>query len=614
MTGDLRASDGRRGSDRLHGNPLRVDRASDVLRGIVVAALLAVLLFGGVDREADDVADVVHVDAGETRAFVPASLLVRATVAPPDAHELDVLASLAAGAPLIAALPPAPVIIASAPQRLVAGRAAALPFELAGDAGTIARVELRDANDNLLDSARVGIGAEGTARAAFRVRPAGPGWHEWRIVGDGGDTGDRGDGGDGGAVRAAGASGTVFTGGWAVEAREPRVLVAAGPATPEARFVVAALEESGVSVELRQPLGHGLAAGGLGATMPATAEALREYDVVIVLDGAYLDAPRRAALARYATDLGGGVLLALADTLLQRLGLAAGPQPPPRSVGPAALYWQAPAELASLPGGSGRTGGGGSAGIGTGGGSGGGTGAGAVTADVTAGAAEPISVASGATPAAWTGDNSANAWAAAVLVLRGTGAGRSAALALRETWRWRVAGGWVDEHREFWRSLVDWLSPAPDGPVVATPHANVAPGLPVRASVEGATSGGLVLRRPDGRTESLRLNPGLGAGPALIAFLPVDTGIHAMATPDGRTVAAVRAGRTTPSDAAALLALRAAASGGRAVPAAALADTLTARAAMLPPHRPAASRTLLFALLIAAALADWSLRRLRGRA
>jgi hypothetical protein len=574
-------------SDVLRGNPLRIDHASEVLRGIVIVALLAVLLFGGADREADSAASVVRIEAGETRAVVPASLLVRATTLPPDPHELDVLASLAAGAPLIAALPAAPGIVASAPQRLVAGRAAALPFELTVDAGAIARVELRAANDDLLDSARVRIGANGTARAAFRIRPVRDGWHEWRIV-------------------VAGS--VAFTGGWAVAAREPRVLVAAGPATPEARFVVAALEESGATVELRQPLGHGLTAGGAGATMPATAEALREYDVVIVLDGAHLDAARRAALTRYATDHGGGVLLAIADTLLQRTGLAAGPQPSPRSVMPDALYWQAPAELARLPGGTGEA-----RSPGARPGTSAGASSEAARADVAAGAAEPIAVAAGATPAAWTGD-SANARAEAVLVLRAAGAGRSAALGVRETWRWRVAGGWIDEHREFWRSLVDWLSPAPAGSVITTPNAHVAGGLPVRAHVEGATGASLVLRRPDGRTEALPLQPGLAAGAAHMAFLPVDTGIHAIATADGRTLAAVRAGRTPPRDAAALLALRAAGSGGRAVDSAALSDTLTARAAMLPPHRPAWSRDVLFALLATAALADWSLRRFRGRA
>jgi hypothetical protein len=573
-------------SDAVRGNRLPVDRVSDVLRVVVVVGLLAALLFRVAERDADSADDVVRIEAGETRAVVPAALLVRATTMAPDPHEMDVLASLAAGAPLIAALPPAPGVVASSPLRLVAGRAAALPFELAGDAGAIARVELRTANDDLLDSARVTIGADGTARAAFRVRPARDGWHEWRIVADTDEA----------------ANNVALTGGWAAASREPRVLVAAGPATPESRFVVTALEESGATVELRQPLGHGLAAGGSGATLPSSAQALREYDVVIVLDGAYLDAARRAALTDYANVLGGGVLLALADSLLQRMGLAQGPQPASRSVTPDALYWQVPAELARLPGEAGspppagadaRTG--------------------RARTDVVAGAAEPIAVASGATSAAWSGD-SANANAEAVLVLRPAGTGRIAGLAIRETWRWRVAGGWVDEHREFWRALVDWLSPAPEDPVVTIPHTHFAEGLPVRAQVEGATNGSLVLQRPDGRTEPLPLSSGPANGGAYIAFVPVDTGVHTIATADGRTVAAVHAGRTALSDAAALLALRAADSGGRAVDSAALADTLTARAAIVPSERPAWGRAALFTLLLAAALADWCVRRLRGRA
>src|SRR5690606_18036927 len=148
----------------------------------------------------------------------------------------------------------------------------------------------------------------GRSRGAFRVRPAREGWHEW-------------------TVRAASASRT--TGTWALPERAPNVLIVAGPPSPESRFAARALEEAGIEVELRQPLGRGLTAGAVAESLPTDPTELAVFAVVIARHGAPLDAGRRAALEHYVTEQGGGVLIAARDALLARLGLAAGTQPPP---------------------------------------------------------------------------------------------------------------------------------------------------------------------------------------------------------------------------------------------------------------------------------------------
>jgi hypothetical protein len=208
--------------------------------------------------------------------------------------------------------------------------------------------------------------------------------------------------------------------------------------------------------------------------------------------------------------------------------------------------------------------------------------------------------------------------------MRGVGHGRSAALGLRETWRWRVAGAAGDEHREFWRSVVDWLAPPATDLRIDTPRPVSAAGLPVTVDVEARGTPPLLrLRRPDGTLETLATAPGGGPHHARLAFLPADTGVHTLIAEHGAAEAAVHVAPRGGTDlstgsshapprigeAGALLALVADASGGRALPAAelqsAVRNRLTARPT-LPWRLP------LLLLLLGIATADWAIRRLRG--
>jgi hypothetical protein len=513
---------------------------SDVLRALVLALVaLALLLPDRVEDSAD-------------------AVIVRAVAAPPDDRALDSLAAAAAHRPLLAALPDAPALTVSAPYPLVVGRAAALSFAVRATPGAEQRILLRDADAHAIDSTAVRLDTRGTGSAAFRVRPDREGWYEWRIDAAG-------------QQQSAGA--------WAVDAAPPRVLIVAGAAGPESGYIAAALEESGAVVELRQPLGHGLAAGGAAITLPASATGLEPWDVVIVLPGTTLDAARRAALASFV-ESGGGMLLAARDELLYTFGLVTGAQPPARALSADSIEWHLPAELAGLAPGR------------------------------LSGVVEPLAGPVGA----FSGGalRGAGAGEAAPLVLRWSGSGRVAGVALRETWRWRIEGGDLAGHREFWRSLVDWLAPVPT-PYAADARGGVVPvGLPTLLELV-ASAGVPDLHRPDGAVEPIAVQSAADRSLARVAFVAADTGVHVLRTQAGAVIAAVRATAAAAHEPAARLALLAAASGGRAVPRDQVADSVAARAATSP-VRAGPWRAAVFVLLLALAFADWVLRRVRGQA
>lgn len=531
---------------------------SDLLRLLVVAGVVLALVLG-VERERTSRGGVLRID--DVFMFTDASLLVRSSIEPPDARALDAIAGMAARTPLFAALPPAPRLALSLPQQLMAGRATGLVFAINGAAGARARLHLLDDAGAVVDSAEVTLDGRGHGEGAFRVRPVREGWHEW-------------------TVRAAGETRTA--GMWALPERALRVLIAAGPPAPESRFVARVLEETGVEVELRQPFGRGLTAGAAPASLPAEPTELAEYDVVIVLHGATLDAGRRAALERYASEHGGGVLIGARDPLLERLGLAAGAQPDSRTIAADDLRWSLPPELVRLPPFTGAS------------------------------AAEPMTAAPGALVAATAADG------AALLVMRGVGHGRGAALGLRETWRWRVAGAAGDEHREFWRSVVDWLAPPASDLRIETPHAVSPAALPVTVDVESRGAPPPIrLRRPDGTLETLATAPGGGPHHTRLAFLPTDTGVYTLITEQGAAEAAVHVapggGSPAPEqhngETSALLALAADASGGRALPAAELESAVRTR---LAGHQTLPWRLPLLLVILGIATVDWAVRRLRG--
>lgn len=483
------------------------------------------------------------------------ALLVRASDDPPGEAELDALAAAAARAPLLARLPDTVTLVrADAPRRPRAGRAAAIPFRVLAPGRDSVLVRLGDAS-GALDSLRLAPGPDGAAAGAFRVRPPRPGWREW-------------------TVEAAGR--TARTGALVAPGGEPRVLVAAGAPSWESRFVVRALEESGVAVDLAQPLGRGLAVRQGEGGVPADPAALARFDAVLVLEGAGLTDAQRAALAGYVSRLGGGVLT------------VGGPGAPEvAEVAGGRIRWALPAELSALPG---------------------------------------VRVRSAAAPLGDAGPGAvvaADAPGGSLLALRPAGRGRTAALGLTETWRWRMEAGRVAEHREFWRSLVDWLASAPRDPVsLEVPRPVGAVGTPaevrVFATEPDAPPRAITLARPDGRRETLRAVPDpRRPGTLLARFVPGRRGVHTLAAGDAPPAAGFLADSAPDApDPWARLALLAGRSGGAALPGAAFAAERSRREAERSPRDGATPpwRWLLAAVAALLAVAEWTLRRLGGRA
>ncbi|HYJ78317.1 MAG TPA: hypothetical protein VEW03_01840 [Longimicrobiaceae bacterium] len=549
--------------------------SAGLLRALVLAILAAALLLPQPWRTPDPAPPGVFWLDAESSAdsllvgTAPA-LVARESSVPPAPAELDVLAEASRRAPLYAALPPGVRLVeaASSPHPL-AGRAAAVSFRVRGAPGDSARVSLAEPA-GVLDSVRVRIGARGEAAGAFRVRPAAPGWREW-------------------TVRAAWTGGEdrtreALAGAWVDSAGPPRVLVRAGFPDWESKFVVRALEESGARVETSWSLGRGLAVE-LGAGASFSPARLAGTDAVVVLGGAPLGPGDAAALAGYAAA-GGGVLLAGTHAGSAGLPLARGGRQ--AVVNGAAIRWSLPAELGSLP------------------------------PDRVSAAALPFAgLAPGTTLAASTTQGG-------VLALRPLGRGRAAALALTETWRWRMEAGRVAEHREFWRGLVDWLASAPrDSLTIEVARPFGPPGTRQEVLVYDARARAdapvppLVVTRPDRRADTLALVREPGRPRVWRAsFAPAAAGVHAFALAGSPPRAGFRA---TPdgageADAWARLSLLAGASGGRALPADSLRPAVERLAAELPQGGSRGlAGWLLFGLLLIAAGAEWAIRRFQGR-
>jgi hypothetical protein len=540
-----------------------------VLRAGVLAALAGALLAPEPRPATAGGAGVVRLQADRPDlpdsllAGTPPALLVRQSDRALDAAELDALAAAAARAPLLVRLPEAATWVeADPPQRPIVGRAAAIPFRVRAPDTDSVLVRLSDAA-GVLDSVRVAPGPDGAAAGAFRVRPPRAGWREW-------------------TVEAAG--GGARTGAWVTPGAAPRVLVAAGAPSWESRFLVRALEESGAAVALSQPLGRGLAVRQGEGGVPADAAALARFDAVLVLEGAEPGAAQRAALADYASRLGGGVLFVG--------GGGAGPLRVADGSGAAGevagdrVRWTLPAELAALPAARVRS------------------------AAAPVGRPVPGAVAAASAPGG------------TLLALRPAGRGRAAALGLTETWRWRMEAGRVAEHREFWRSLVDWLASAPrDSVTVDMPEPVGAVGAAVEVRVYAPAAGAgplppLTLARPDGRREALPLAPDpRRPGTLRAGFVPDRPGVYSLTVGGAQPVAGFRAqARAAAPDAWARLALLAARSGGAALPQRAYAAELARREAALPrPGRQAPPwRWILLAAAALLAVAEWAARRLSG--
>jgi len=537
-------------------------KAAPLLRALVLLLLAAALVLPGVWRDPAAMPATFRVRDATTPAEiaraatggVPPTLIVRATTRAPSAAELEALAAASERAPLVAALPAgSPAVAVDPPARPLAGRAAALVFHLRDAARDSVLVRLSEGG-SVIDSARVRTNAAGRASGAFRVRPPRSGWREW-------------------SVEMGGARGR--TGAWVDSAGAPRVLVRAGMPGWEAKFAVRALEESGARVDVRYDLGRGLGVvQGSGAAI--TTAALAPFDAVVVLDGAPLSGGEAAALADFAASRGGGVLLA--GDRAGALGVVRG-RSATVPVDGSLVFWSAPAELAPLPG-----------------------------VRVRASAVPFAALATGTTLAASTAQGG-------VFAVRPLGRGRAAALALTDTWRWRMEAGEVDGHRAFWRGVVDWLASAPRGGAtvrVEPAIGEVGARQDVAVYAAGDPPPHLLLARPGGGTDTLPLRADR-RGVLRASFVPAREGVHTLALPGGAIAAAFRAASGA-EGAWARLTILAHRSGGTAVPESALARVVAERAGAsgnAPPGLP--PRWLLLIALIVLAGAEWAIRRFSGQ-
>lgn len=548
-------------------------RLPAILRALLLALLAAALLLPSPWRASPAAGRTVRIRAAADLARAD-SLLVGAAPAaiayeadhPPTPTELDALAAAAGRAPLFVLAPgDVRLVEAAASARPLAGRAAAVSFRLRAPPGDSARVYLADAGA-VIDSMRIAADARGEAEGAFRVRPAAPGWREWRFT-----------------AQWAGDSIAATAGAWVDSAGPPRVLVRGGFPDWEAKFVTRALEESGAAVSAGLALGRGLAvAEGVGGAI--TPARLARADAVIVLDGAPLAPAEASALAEWAAR-GGGVLLAGDRAGTAGFGLVR-PAAQTRTVEGTTIRWSLPPELSPLP------------------------------ADRVGGDAEPFAAAfAGATVVAASP-------AGGVLALRPLGRGRAAALALGETWRWRMEAGRIAEHREFWRSLVDWLASARSEPLAVSLDAASGPvggrrAITIYDSREPANQPmpPLLVTRPGGGVDTLRLTPDATEPNVLRgSFIPATDGLYTFAFAGGAPLTAFRASAaaTSPADAWARLSLLAYRSGGRLLP----ADSLRATTARIGGSSGSQwpSAVLIFGALLVLGAAEWTIRRLTGRA
>lgn len=490
------------------------------------------------------------------------SLIARSSGDAPTAAEVEMLAALADRAPLLVARPTATALVEiSAPVTPRMDRAAAVPFRVRGDAGDSVLVRLAD-EGGVLDSVRVRLDGAGQGAGAFRIRPPRPGWREWTTDADGG--------------RAS-------AGAWVDSAAAPRVLVRTGSPGWESRFAVRALEESGAAVSLVQPLGRGLFVGDEDGPVASPSTAPERYDVVVLLDGAEVDAAERRTLADFASR-GGGVLV---------VGDQIGPTPlgigrvgPVGQADASRLTWSVPPELAPLPSASLRS------------------------------SVQPMTaLAAGTTPGARVDQS-------VLLALRPLGRGRVAALGVTETWRWRMEAGRLPEHREFWRGLVDWLAGAPRGAAVrADPSiATVGSAVDITVFADASSADGVMLVRPDGRTERLPLAAdSTRPGVLRATFVAATAGVHRVSGGGSDVAAAIRAVSDTAEVAIdgawARLALLAERSGGAAVPAESLRAVVARRTGAGEAEGGVgwfANPWVLLLVLVALAGTEWAVRRLRG--
>ena len=545
--------------------PLRVPLA---LRLLLLSGLVLVLVLRGTGEGRGWAGGTLSLDTvgpeATTRLLVldeAPPLLRRTASRSPDPAELLRLTALSGSIPLEVVLPGGPSPPRLDPPRWArAERAGALMVRLHGELGVARQVRV-EGDAGIRDTVEVVPDASGLGQAVLPLRPVREGWHGWTAVVDG-DT----------------ATGGVLV----APARPIRVLALAGGAGWEARFAVRALEESGVAVTLRQPLGGGRWVTGSAEQGMLPVPAFEEMDVLLLLPGGEVPASLAPGLEAWLTRGGGLVAVAAAgDTLI--LPGAPGPAVAGRQeeVPASALRWTLPPELVPLP---------------------------PLALDI------PVLPLTGLDPAEWLAGISAPGGGDPVLAVRGVGSGRIAVLGLPATWLWRMEGGALAEHRTFWRRMMEWAAGAGDRNIWAMPPEGGVPGDMIRVPLEWTDPEppGLRLRHPDGTDERLTVaTRAPGRGEAL--FVPRAEGLYVLLDEASEEVAAVPvSGHTRPPPDAVPTAVRlAGASGGGAVAAGGETGE-TFRDPFADPGSSTLPSLLLLGLLTAVAAAEWALRRLRG--
>jgi hypothetical protein len=496
-----------------------------------------------------------------------APILTYADSTPPTRAVTALLASAAEGGAEVAlAVPGDAGLRVVPPDRAVARRRAALGVHLRGEPGDEVSVTIRG-QTGAADTVVVPIGPDGRGSASVAVEPSLPGAASW-------------------TVRAPGAEATAHA--WVRPETPVRVLVWSGPPGWESRWLVRALEATGLQISVRQDLGRDLAVTTEGARAPRSLDDLAAYDVLVLVDAA---ADSADALAhRWVAERGGGLLLVGTSAAAPALARWA-PRGQAVDVAADGLDWRGPAEIMPLP-----------------------------AAEIVArGVPLPGSgtVVAAARTAAGTGGDAAsgtNPGPSPVLARAAyLGRGRIYASGL-ESWPWAMEAGFGAEHAAYWESVVEWLA----GGLADDMLLAGEPGVPWtrwEGRIEGDIPAGLTLRRPAAAAaEAMPDEPlptrGDGAASPVVAFVPVAEGAHALVSFDADstslgTVAAPSTERLSWTAAAAAIG----AAGGRIV-----SGDDARRASAARPARPA--RTLpwiAFLLLATLAVAGWTARRVRGR-
>ena len=306
----------------------------------------------------------------------------------------------AAEAPLTAVVSgrPPPVVV-EPPRRVRAERTSTLRVR-ALERSEITLVHPEGTTDTL----RLEAGAMG----AFLLRPFSPGWRSWRL----GVAPD-------GRVPAETEWATLVR-----PARPVHVLVISGPPGPEPRAAMRALEESGEVVEGWARVGRGVWVGRDGPDLPTDPAAYESFDVVVLFPGVAVPPASARALLTAVADQGKGLLLAGATGDAAELQTVVadvagrGAWTDEVSVAGDTLAWRLPPEVTPLP---------------------------PLPLDtrMLVSATRPTDDPASGRPA---------------LALGTLGRGRVGALALPDTWIWRMTAGAEDGHRTFWRDQITWLA------------------------------------------------------------------------------------------------------------------------------------------------------------